>query len=138
MAVKTNLRVLQKSRLPPEQGEVFVMQLPNENYLFGRVVCADAARDRAPMPGANLIYIFGRQYSAVNPVSADLRPINLLIPPLWTNNLPWSKGYFKKVETRALEPFDVLRQHCFVRAAASPHGSKRFVDERGGELSRRS
>ena len=33
-----NLRVLKKSRHIPQAGDIFVMQLPDTHYLFGRVI----------------------------------------------------------------------------------------------------
>src|SRR5687767_3067723 len=106
--VRTNLQVLKRSNRPPASGDVFVMQLPNGSHLFGRVILADAPQGRAPMPGANLIYIYDVQSPTPRPNYAGLLPNKLLIPPLWTNKLPWSKGYFQHVENRPLGDFDML------------------------------
>jgi len=48
--VQTNLRVFKASRKKPQRGDIFAMQLPDESYLFGRVIGADLAPPRAPMP----------------------------------------------------------------------------------------
>jgi hypothetical protein len=114
------------------------MQLPTDDYLFGRVILADAPQDRAPMPGANLIYIYDRRSSVPKPEVSDLRPGRLLIPPLWTNRLPWTKGYFLTIEEQPLEKFDLLRQHCFSKVALSPGKLGTFVDEAGRTLAHRT
>jgi hypothetical protein len=61
-----NFRKLRASRAPLKRGDMFVMQLPNGKYLFGRVIAADIPRERAPMPKSNLIYIY-RAQSGVRP-----------------------------------------------------------------------
>ena len=138
MTVLTNLRVLQKSRAVPQRGDLFVMQLPDSQYLFGRVILADVPLDRAPMPGVNLIYIYDRPSVTTDLESADLRPGRLLIPPVWINRLPWTKGYFKTVGRRDIGKFDVLQQHCFFRTSLSPTKPGDFVDETGKRLGRKS
>ena len=65
-------------------GDLFVMQLPDSRYLFGRVILADVPQGCAPMPGANLIYIYDRPSPTIDLESADLRPGKLLIPPQWS------------------------------------------------------
>ena len=114
------------------------MQLPNESYLFGRVIIADAPRSAAPMPGSNLLYIYDRQSQAQNPQPEDLRPGNLLIPPVWTNRLAWTKGYFRTLENRPIGPFDRLRQHCFCRTLPRPDAPQVFLDEKGSQLAHRT
>jgi len=133
MQVKTNLQVLKRSNRPPQPGDVFAMKLPTGKYLFGTVLLADVPRDRAPMPGANLLYIYERQSDTRQPDYADLQPNRLLLAPLWTNRLAWTKGYFETVSNRALSRSDLVKQHCFYRAA-----TEKFVDETGAVLERRS
>jgi len=102
MAVQTNLRIIRRSRKPPQRGDVFAMQIPDGRYLFGRVIGADLAAGQAPMPGAYLIYVYNvvRDAKVVDP--NDLAPDRLLIPPIHTNRMGWTKGYF---ETIASGPF---------------------------------
>ena len=38
----------------------------------------------------------------------------LLVPPMMTNRLPWTKGYFMHLEHRILEKKETLGQHCFL------------------------
>lgn len=92
-----NLRQLRPSRAPIRAGDIFAMQLPSGRYLFGRVIEADIPRERAPMPKANLIYIYRSQSERVDPSSVSLMPSDLLLPPVFTNRLAWSRGYFETV-----------------------------------------
>jgi hypothetical protein len=138
MTIRTNLRTIKKTYASPERGDIFVMQLPRESYLFGRVVLADVPRERAPMPGAHLIYVYDQEYPTPQPQSAQLRPGRLLIPPVWTNSLAWRKGYFFTVDRWPVGPFDLLRQHCFFKVPIIPSASGKFVDETGAELPQRS
>jgi len=91
------------------------MLLPTAMYLFGRVILADPPREFAPMPGANLIYIYACQSKSKTPDETRLRPDDLLIPPVWTNRLGWTKGYFETISSGELEPGALLSQHCFRR-----------------------
>ena len=131
MAVQTNLRRLKRSYKKPACGDVFVMQLPTEKYLFGRVVLAEPPREHAPGPGTYLIYIYAWQSDTKHPEYQHLRPDHLLIPPVWTNRLGWTKGYFETIENRPLEADALLRQHCFRR-----HDGV-YLDEIGRKLPRR-
>jgi len=136
--IRTNIRALKSSRKQPERGDVFVMQLPNERYLFGRVVLANVPQGSAPMPGANLIYIYDYQSSTPTPNESKLLPARLLIPPVWTNSLGWTKGCFQTISNLPLSDFDVLRQHCFRRVAVTRDAQAKYVNERGTQLKHRS
>jgi hypothetical protein len=127
MRPDTNLMVIKRSRHKPERGDIFVMQLPSGEYLFGRVVLADLPRERAPVPGANLIYIYDIVTSD-KLVPRDLVPQRLLIPPIFTNALGWVRGYFETLEKRQIRKEDLLARHCFRRWTGD------YVDERGNAL----
>jgi hypothetical protein len=124
--------VLKKSRVAPTVGDVFAMQLPDDSYVFGLVVRADIALPYAPMPGANLIYIYKDRYSDLRPDPAKLWPGRLLLPPIWTNALGWSRGYFQNVDRIEVDSQRCLPRHCFWRAA-----SKQYVDVTGKPISDR-
>lgn len=136
MVDQTNLRILKKSRKKPERGDIFVMQLPDNTYLFGRVILAGMPRNSAPMPGANLIYIYSHRSPTQKIDERELLPARLLVPPAWTNDLGWIRGYFQTIENQPLGDFDVLRQHCFRRVGLWPE--PKFVDECGKELNHSS
>lgn len=82
------------------------------------------------MPGANLIYVYRHRASSKEPDHAALDPQDLLLPPLFINRLPWSKGYLETVAHWPLEPSDLRSQHCFLSASRG-----RYFDEKGNELS---
>ena len=57
-----------------------------------------------------------------------MRRGELLVPPLLTNRLPWTKGYFEVIENRPIGALDRLPQHCFADLAG------RCFDERSNPL----
>jgi hypothetical protein len=123
--VLTNLRVLRRSRRKPCVGDVFAMQLPDDTYLFGRVIGAELDLPRAPTPCAYLIYVYSRRSTSKVPDWAELQPHQLLLPPVFINRMPWTKGYFETVDSRDLQESDLLRHHCFRRFNGT------YLDEAG-------
>ncbi|WP_019876256.1 Imm26 family immunity protein [Sporichthya polymorpha] len=130
-AAQTNLRVLKPSRKKPQPGDVFAMQLPDESFLFGRVVSTQAQWTLAAgADPANLIYIYrGRSVTVDLPDRAAMRPDRLLVSPIMTNQRPWSMGYFQTLANLPLEAAEVLPRHCFLSASRG-----RYFDEHGREL----
>jgi hypothetical protein len=125
--VKLNLAVLKPSRRRVRAGDLFVMLPTDGSYLFGRVVRTDAV---VLAPGAILIYIYRHRSRNKSVPPADfLRPQDLLVPPLLTNRLPWSRGYFETIANLPLVAEDVLSQHCFKRVSFGY-----YVDEWGRRL----
>ena len=113
MAGEAKFRVLRPSRKKPVPGDIFALQLANGDYYFGRVILADLPRDRAPMPGAYLAYIYRERFVTKQPAMAALRRDALLIPPFFINRMPWTRGYFETVAHQDLTPDDLVSQHCF-------------------------
>lgn len=105
-----NLVILKKSRRRPTPGDLFVMKPGRGPFLFGRVIKTDA--NAGGFPNANLIYIY-KFRSTSKEMHGELRPDALLLPPITTNNLPWSRGYFEYVGNQPLQPQDCLPRHCF-------------------------
>ena len=122
-----NLEVLKRSRSAPVRGDIFVAKPRGGQFLFGRVVDVEAAV--GPFP-AILVYLY-RTRSDSERTLPSLRPADLLIPPLFTNALPWSRGYFKTVAHVHVTPFDVLPRHSFRHPL-----SGLYYDEKGRLLSR--
>lgn len=120
----TNLQRLKASRKKPERGDIFAMRLPDEAYIFGRVIGAQLRPPHAPMPSAYLIYIYDSRSETATPDFAELRPDRLLIAPTFINQMPWSKGYFQNIAHEAIHSADLLPQHCFWNIAR-----RRYVDE---------
>ncbi len=128
---KTNLKVLHPSRRGPVVGDVFAMLPPDGRYLFGRVISTNAKA--AWTFTAILIYVYKFRSSKKEvPPQHVFAARDLLLPPLMTNRLPWSKGYFETLGNVPLTADQMLRQHCF----HSFNG--RYVNEFGDELIRPS
>jgi hypothetical protein len=105
-----NLRVLKPSRRPPKPGDVFALSPAADVFVFGRVVDPVAVLGSIT---AVLLYVYTAVRSAPTPPLEELVREKLLIPPLFTNRLPWSRGYFDTLAWEPLEERDVLPQHCF-------------------------
>ncbi len=126
-----NLEVLKKPRKKPKKGDVFVFQHnlePNGRYRFGKVIRTDASI--GGFANTNLIYIYNT-WSETTTVIPKLNKNELLVPPLATNNLPWSRGYFETIGSGILADDDVLAVHCF-----EDYLTKSFFDDNGATLSR--
>lgn len=106
-----NLAVLQPSRRVLENGDIFAMQLHDRLYLHGRVVDTEALAESG-MSSCVLVYIYSNRSQLKRNIPRP-SPKKLLLPPLITNRLPWTRGYFEFLENRKLTPGDVLPQHCF-------------------------
>jgi hypothetical protein len=124
----TNIRVLKPSRKKPADGDIFALQLPDDQYLFGRVIYADLSLENAPMPGSHLIYVYDHVSREKRPALHRLKPDRLLLPPIFINRMPWTKGYFETVDTQPLSDGDLLAQHCFRRWTGD------YVDEQRHRL----
>jgi hypothetical protein len=121
----TNLAVLRKTRRAPEAGDIFVMQPPDGQFLFGRIV--DPRAEIGPIKPCVMVYVYRTRASEKIPVPM-LSCKELLVPPILTNKLPWSRGYFEFVEQRPMRQGERLTQHCFVDS------SGRYFDERSTRI----
>lgn len=122
---ETNIKVIKRSTKKPDPGDAFAIQLSDDTFIFGRVIGAELGPPMAPMSLAYLIYVYNVR-SLEKELDLDaLTPSNLILPPVFINRMPWTKGYFEKVGHQDLEPGHRLTQHRFWDAARS-----RFVDER--------
>ena len=109
MPHETNLRVLRRSRTKPRPGDIFALQPDEGLYLFGQVVLADFY---GPMPHSYLVYVYDVRSSSPQPRLSELVADQLLIPPVFINQMPWTKGYFETVAHRELAGH-VRAQHAF-------------------------
>jgi hypothetical protein len=123
-----NLSTLKKSRRRLKAGDIFVMAPSDGKFLFGRVINTNA--DPLGVGGAILIYIY-RARSEGKLQVPDLTPETLLVPPIMTNTLPWSRGYFEVIENRPLVPSDCLKRHTFLRDWTKP---PQYFDEQGNRV----
>jgi hypothetical protein len=126
--VQTNMRVLNPSRKKNRAGSVFALQMLDGLFSFGRLVKTDVNAGFGP--GAQLIYVFKyRSESKELPHRSEVRAERLLLPPLMTNRLPWSRGYFETIAEMPFEDGDVLKQHCFYSSTFD-----KYFDEYADEL----
>ncbi len=110
------------------------MVLPDDSFLFGRVVSTAARWALAEDSGTvNLVYVYDYRSSDKKvPDRQHLGADRLLVPPQLINRLGWSRGYFETLANLPLEEGEVLREHCFQTNvyAAGP----RWFDERANAL----
>lgn len=123
------MKVLKKRRTKPVVGDVFVFQLQDERFYWGRVVSITAYI--AGFENCILIYIYSNSTVSDEEVP-ELSVDKLLIPPIATNALPWTRGYFKYIENRATLPTDKLAVHCFYDVVFN-----KIFDDAGRELDRK-
>lgn len=123
----TNLVILEPSRKAVREGDVFTYLMPDERYRFGRVISTRARI--GPMEGCHLLYFYDATTPTGEPPLEHLRPGRLLVPPLMTNRLPWTRGYFRTVWRGPLDPDLMLPRHCFWSA-----NRKKYYDEFSNEL----
>ena len=105
-----NLELLRPSRRRLAAGDVFVVKPIRHPFLFGRIIRTDAALFGQ---GNLLLYFYDAWSDDAQDIPALARD-RLLIPPVVTNRLGWSRGFFNHVENRPLTRGDVLSVHCFV------------------------
>lgn len=122
-----NLAVLKKSRKKPEVGDIFALLPPDGLYVYGRLIATGV--NAGGYPGGNLIYIYRPRSKEIGNIPTLLRG-QLLLPPMMTNNLPWSRGYFQVIDNKPLSSMDRLPQHCFRDVRGW------YFDEHGNRLSK--
>jgi hypothetical protein len=104
------MEVLEPSKRRLRVGDIFAFRVRGHPYRFGRVIRTDAKA--GPFDKLVLIYLYAPTSPERDKIP-ELRVDNLLVPPLLTNRLPWSRGYFVAVDNRQLSDADVLAVHCF-------------------------
>lgn len=98
----SDVRVLQElnpSRRRLTDGDIFVMQLPDDRYVYGRVIRGDIPDDEGPMPRTSLIYIYRDPQPTKSPALKLLSVDRLLGPPRFINRLPWSRATSRPYST---------------------------------------
>ncbi|MGH3713346.1 MAG: immunity 26/phosphotriesterase HocA family protein [Micromonosporaceae bacterium] len=128
-----NMAKLKPSRKKLRPGDVFTMHYPKVGYIFGRVIAADLPFGACPMAGDNLLYIYDVRSDEPRPPRELLKPDRLLIPPVFTNRLGWSRGYFQTVDYWPLEEDERPEQFCFEDSLL-----RRYRTFSGRELPRRT
>ena len=119
--IKTNLTKIRTSRKKVCEGDIFVLKILKDKYHWGRVISLNAST--GGFPNSTLIHIFNvitENYDIIPSLCKN----NLLVPPIITNNLAWSKGLFYTVVNREITEEDKLTQYCFEDVIF-----KKYVDE---------
>lgn len=124
MPDEPNIRILKRTRKRRTVGDIFAISLPDDTFIFGRVIGADLELPESPFAGSHLIYVYDVRTEVKIPELRELVPSRLVIPPLFINDVPWSKGYFENVAHEDVTAEMLLDQHCFWDVAR-----KRYVDE---------
>lgn len=129
-----NMEILKSSRRKLREGDVFAFRVPRagEHFMFGRVIRVDMPMGDSPMPGDNLIYLYGHRSKEKVPELGALTVDDLLVPPKFINRQPWLKGFFENVVHAPLEDSEVLPWHCFYNPVR-----KIYVNDRGDVLAER-
>lgn len=125
----TNMQPFEKSRKRPKVGDVFVIHIPQAGFLFGRLISTEAVwTHSSSAKGANLVYIYAGSHGSPEATFND-SPDNLLIAPIFTNNLPWSRGYFKTIRNEEIQPHQKLSRHAF-----KSFSQGKYFDELGRQV----
>lgn len=127
------LRRMKGQRRDLLPGDVFTFQLDSDGlYRFGRVVMMGEMTREARFHGDAMVYLYEPAHAEPKPDHSLLTPDRLLVPPDFVTKWFWTKGYFRTVDHRPLEPADLLAQHCFYDAY-----SEWYVDEHDKRLDKR-
>lgn len=106
-----NLKVQRCSRKPPAIGDIFSVELPDDSFVYGRVINPSANLGSAT---GILVYVFRCVSQSVRaPETDELLISNLLVAPFVTGQVLWLQGYFETIVNLPLGPGEVLDQHCF-------------------------
>ncbi|GMU81718.1 MAG: hypothetical protein AMXMBFR47_15890 [Planctomycetota bacterium] len=124
-----NMRVLKRSRKKPKDGDIFVYQVMDHDFGFGRVI--DTSETGGPQ--SILVYLYNTFLPNKQNIP-ELSQHRLLIPPLFVMPWPWRDGYFETIQSGVLDPHDLLPVHCFEKKIFR---RMHYVDERDRELPQR-
>lgn len=119
---------LESSRKRPRVGDVFVAEI-DSGFIGGRVVAVDAQSSAISESKSLLLYIYDGIVKSPDVDAISLAPPVLLIPPVITNTVAWSRGYFQTIGNVPLSTDQLLDQHVF----RSP-STKELWDERDTRL----
>lgn len=103
------------SRKRVKEGDLFVMSLDDDAFLFGRVMRTPVAWAAGYKPEATFctIYLYATVAKSKDDIPDDLSTDNLLLPPMITNHQGWLKGYFETIDNRPIKAGERLDVHCF-------------------------
>jgi len=126
-----NMKVLKPSRKPVQPGDIFVYQIQDDCYHYGRVIKVEDTG--GPIHGGFILLYF---YKATSPVKEQIPMLHrddLLLPPIISDRYLWLKGYFVTLMNQALASDDILPKHCFWDFA-----KRVYCDDLGNQLPERN
>lgn len=111
----TNMVGGKRTRRKPQAGDVFVVQMPGSTFVTGRVVhCKSAVMGLdSDGRGSSLVYFYVTTTSDPSSIRAPLAPV-LLIPPQITNDMGWTRGYFRFLFNSPMRKEELLPRHVFL------------------------
>lgn len=131
MAEFTELIPMGKSRKPPKEGDVFLVQPFSRVYYYGKVIRTHLESADSCVRGMNLIFLYDRRADGRD-IPDELGGGDFLIPPVIINRLPWSRGYFETVGNAPVTEDEKNASYGFWSFQ-----KKRFVDVGGVPLARK-
>jgi hypothetical protein len=108
---KINLENIGSSRKAIKTGDVFIFKPKERLFYYGVVVNSDASIFTAK--GLIHIHLFNINSEKGDSIPNNLYHSELLVPPILTNKLGWTKGYFKTIENVAIENFPLVKNATF-------------------------
>lgn len=126
------LRLQAKSRKKVRNGDIFVIDLFEVGFVWGRVANSEAWNGMSKSSPLIVVYIYNVCTPAVDEIPS-LELHNLVLPPFIVSRQMWTYGYFNTVANRELTPEDLLEVHCFQTLQVPP----RYFDEFDHKLDRR-
>lgn len=133
--MKTKYRVLNRGKKGRQNGECFILQLDGENYVLGVV----ANNDTKWAPNVNnvlTVLFFKTEFADEKSFSLNdiIKIVNdksaLILPPIITNELGWTKGYFKtinKVDTDDISYLNDISFYNSINDITNMNGDKTEV-----------
>lgn len=122
---QVNLEKLKSSRIKTKPGDIFVFRPKGHDYFFGMTISVEAKI--GGFKDCVLIYLYN-VHSKDKYQMPELNKNNLLVSPIITNYLAWSRGYFETVGYKPLSKDDLLQPNCFhckvFNAYFNEHGDK--------------
>jgi len=125
------LRTILKSKIPPRDGDIFLLS-PRENiFFYGKVIKADIDHlEKDPfIHGKSLVFIFNVKTTLLNTEKYKADYKNLLIPPEIVDNSYWKKGLFYTVGTEQITEEERKLDYGFYKI-----GNGKYYKENGIEI----
>lgn len=122
------LRLQAKSRKKVRNGDIFVIDLFEVGFVWGRVANSEAWNGMSKSSPLIVVYVYNVCTPSVDEIPS-LELHNLVLPPFIVSRQMWTYGYFNTVSHRELTPKDMLEAHCFRTIQMPPRYRNEFGEE---------